>query len=204
LTILSQHTSDRNCEQAFAGLRERFGDWEAVADAPEDEIAVAIRVGGMGRLKAPRIKAILRQVQEERGAMSLDHLAARPAEETRRWLTRLRGVGPKTAACVQLFSLGQPAMPVDTHVLRVSRRVGLVGRLATAEHAQQELEARLGCDRDRVYALHLNLIAHGRAICRARRPLCPRCPLRSCCDAYREFTSDHADREATPPPSDVR
>lgn len=143
-----------------------------------------IRSGGLANRKAPRIQAVLDDIWEERGRLDLDDLASLPPSAVRTRLLALDGVGPKTAACVQLFSLGQPALPVDTHVHRVARRVGLVAPKASAEAAQPALERLLGADRDRVYAFHLNMIAHGRSTCRAQRPACGRCPLNDCCDAY--------------------
>lgn len=192
LTILSQHTSDGNCARAFESLWGQFGSWRAIADAPVAEITNAIASGGLARLKAPRIKAILQRIRQDSNALSLDYLAEQPPEETRRWLIGLSGVGPKTAACVQLFSLGQPAMPVDTHVLRVSRRLGLVPPTADVDETQHQLERLLASDRDRIYSFHLNLIDHGRAVCRVRRPHCEQCPLADCCDAYRRSRPHHA------------
>lgn len=191
MTLLSQHTSDINTERAFASLRARFPTWEAVRMAPTMEVADAIRSGGLAAIKAPRLQAILNSVLAERGALELDHLAALPLAEARQWLVDLDGVGPKTAACVLLFSLGRPAMPVDTHVHRVAQRLGLIGPGVSAEVAPALLEVGLGADRDRVYAFHVNLIAHGRTVCTARRPFCERCPLTECCDY---FATHHADR----------
>lgn len=184
LTVLSQHTADANTATAFGSLRARFPTWEEVRAAPTGEVVDAIRRGGLANRKGPRIKAILDQIVVDHGSLTLDELETLPMPETRRRLLSLPGVGPKTAACVQLFSLGQPALPVDTHVHRVARRIGWIGDTVSAEAAQPILEGLLGGNRDRVYAFHMTLIAHGRSICRARRPECGRCPLNDCCDAY--------------------
>ncbi len=184
MTILSQHTSDGNTAAAFASLRRRFPTWEQVRRAASSDVVAAIRGGGLGNRKGPRIQAVLDAIWHDRGRLDLDDYVDLPQSEVRTRLLALSGVGPKTAACVQLFSLGQPALPVDTHVHRVSRRVGLVPPATSAQAAQPILERLLGADRDRVYAFHLNVIAHGRSICRARSPACGRCPLNDCCDAY--------------------
>jgi endonuclease-3 len=134
--------------------------------------------------KAPRIQAVLDSVLAERGALNLDLLASLPLDEAKTWLTSLHGVGPKTAACVLLFSLGRPALPVDTHVHRVARRLGLIAPEVGAAAAHPILEAMLGADHERVYAFHVTMIAHGRAVCTARRPFCERCVLTECCDYY--------------------
>jgi endonuclease-3 len=183
-TVLSQHTSDTNTARSFASLKATFPDWEAVRTAETAAVADAIRSGGLARIKAPRLQAILGSILGERGRLDLEHLRAMPLDAARAWLLALPGVGPKTAACVPLFSLGLPALPVDTHVHRVARRLGLIGPEVDAERAHLILEADLGGDRDRVYAFHLNAIAHGRAVCSARRPACDRCPLTDCCDYF--------------------
>lgn len=183
-TVLSQHTSDINTERAFASLKQAFPDWEAVRTAPTAEVADVIRSGGLAGIKAPRIRAILDAIVMERGSYDLDHLNTMSLAEAQRWLVGLPGVGPKTAACVLLFSLGRPALPVDTHVHRVSRRLGLIGAHVSAEAAHTILEAGLGDDRDRVYDFHLTMIAHGRTVCTARRPYCERCSLTEHCDYF--------------------
>lgn len=190
MTVLSQHTSDRNTESAFASLRARFSSWDDIRLAPTEEVATAIRSGGLAAIKAPRIQAILERIIIERGTLDLDHVGVLPLDAAKRWLVSLPGVGPKTAACVLLFSFGRPVLPVDTHVHRVSRRLGLIDSGVSAERAQELLEARLGGDRDRVYAFHLNQIAHGRAICRARVPRCEGCCLAGCCDYRLEQCAD--------------
>lgn len=178
-TILSQNTSDTNSGRAFQNLTRRFGSWEKVADAEVEEIAAAIESGGLSRIKAPRIKTILETIREERGSLGLGFLGDMPPTESRAWLESLPGVGPKTAACVLLFSLGRPALPVDTHVYRVSKRLGLIGNGVTPAQAHGLLEQLLPTDA--VYRFHINMVAHGRRVCRAQRPRCRECILIEIC-----------------------
>lgn len=184
LTFLSQNTSDTNSHRAFEQLRDRFPSWEGVMQAPTDDVADAIRSGGLADIKAPRIQEALSRIQEEQGELSLDFLAERSAEEAREWLTSLKGIGPKSAAIMLLFSLGKPAFPVDTHVHRVSRRLGVVTSKASPEQTQDVWEQLV--QPERYYTLHLNLIAHGRQLCKARSPSCEECPLRDLCVWYAE------------------
>ncbi len=179
LTILSQHTSDVNRDRAYADLRRRYATWDDVADAPGPAIARAIRRGGLGATKAVRIRSLLRELR--RAGVPLDARAFRDGAPDELWetLIALPGVGPKTAACVLLFSLGQPYFPVDTHVHRLAKRLGLVDARASAEQAQQILQA--ATPPDLVYELHMNLIRHGRAVCKAPRPLCAECALLDLC-----------------------
>jgi endonuclease-3 len=181
--ILSQNTSDVNRDQAWERLKQRFPTWESVLAADAPEIAEAIRPGGLADIKAPRIQEALRAIKWERGELTLDFLAEMGVDEAKQWLTSLNGVGPKTAAIVLLFSLGKPAFPVDTHVHRVSRRLGLIGPKTSREKAHEVLEALL--PPEIYYTFHLNLIAHGREVCQARRPRCAICVLREQCDYYR-------------------
>lgn len=178
-TILSQNTSDKTSGPAFDELRRRFGSWEAVREAPVSRIAAAIRRAGLANLKAPRIKAILRRLHGERGALSLEFLRAWPAQAAMHYLTQFPGVGLKTAACVLLFACGRPVLPVDTHVHRVSQRLGLIGPQVSAAAAHEVL-GQLVPPR-RVLEFHIQLIRHGRACCRARSPQCSRCPLQDIC-----------------------
>ena len=178
-TILSQHTSDRNSTAAMLRLKTRFPSWDAVADAPLDRLAEAVRVAGLHRQKARTIRACLRRIREDRGRTDLDFLRRWSTERAKAYLLALPGVGPKTAACVLLFSLGRPVMPVDTHVHRVSRRLGLVGETVSAERAHDLLAEVVPADR--VYPFHVLLIEHGRRVCRARRPDHKACPLRDLC-----------------------
>ena len=183
-TILSQHTSDINTARSFASLRATFPTWEDVEQAPTDAVIDAIRSGGLATSKAPRIQDILSEVKTRNGAYDIDGLADLPLPEATRWLTSLHGVGPKTAACVLLFALGMPAMPVDTHVHRLSRRLGFVSDKTSAEKTEIVLEEMLGDNPQRVYAFHKGLIAHGKTLCKARVPLCAPCPLKDHCDYY--------------------
>lgn len=178
-TILSQNTSDTNTARSFAELRRRYPTWEQVLAAEVDDVADAIRVGGLAQIKAPRIHAILQQLQREHGELSLAFLNGMIPAEAKTYLTSLHGVGPKTAACVLLFSLGKAALPVDTHVHRVSLRLGLVPAKSSAEKTQQILEELL--PPSAYYPFHLNMIRHGRECCRAAKPQCEHCPLNTCC-----------------------
>jgi endonuclease-3 len=179
LTVLSQNTNDTNRDRAYSDLRERFPVWDDVADAPLPAIARAIRRGGLGPTKSVRIREILRTLRG-RGT-PLDERAFARMRSSALWelLVGLRGVGPKTAACVLLFSLGRPYFPVDTHVHRVARRLGLVPDSADAVTAQELIQAEVAPTD--VYALHMLLIRHGREVCIARRPFCSRCPLATIC-----------------------
>jgi endonuclease III len=179
LTILSQNTSDVNSRQSFRRLWSRFGSWQAVARASTAGIEEAIKPGGLGRVKAERIKVVMKRISHERGELSLDFLAHLPMEEAVAWLRRLPGVGPKTAACVLLFSLGKPALPVDTHVYRVASRLGMLPPKVSAEKAHDILGGLVPA-KD-VYRFHVLLIEHGRRLCKAQRPQCSRCPLMMGC-----------------------
>lgn len=181
-TILSQNTSDTNTARAFHSLRSRFPTWHAVVTAPTHEVIDAIRSGGLANLKAPRIQMALASIHERYGDYDLDALAALPVSVARQELVSLHGVGLKTASCVLLFSLGLPAMPVDTHVHRVTTRIGIIDNGTTADAAHAKLESLIGDDANRVYRLHVELIDHGRTICQSRRPRCEICPLRRNCD----------------------
>ena len=179
LTVLSQNTNDVNRDRAYADLRARFPAWDDVADAPLPAIARAIRHGGLGPTKSVRLREILRTLRDR--GIPLDARAFAKMRSAALWdlLVGLKGVGPKTAACVLLFSLGRPYFPVDTHVHRVSRRLGLVPEEADAVKAQALIQESVG-SKD-VYDLHMLLIRHGREVCLARRPLCSRCPLNEIC-----------------------
>jgi len=186
LTILSQNTTAANCGRAFARLRRAFPTWENVMTAPVERIAESIRVGGLGDSKAARIQTILRRIYESRGALDLDWLEDLPMDKAWEYLLSFEGVGPKTAACLLLFSFGKPALPVDTHVHRVSRRVGLIPEDVNAS-AAHELLRRIVPER-RVYSFHLNAIRLGREVCRPRRQRHEVCPLCQECDFAREQT----------------
>jgi endonuclease-3 len=178
-TILSQNTNDTNRDRAFAALRKRFATWELVRDAETSLVIEAIRPAGLANQKGPRIQQVLREIAAERGSLDLGFLADLPLEQARAWLMKFKGVGPKTAAIVLLFSLGRPAFPVDTHIYRVSGRIGLRPEKMTVEEAHSYLESLF--PPEAYYPAHLNLIRLGREICAARRPACERCPLRKLC-----------------------
>jgi endonuclease-3 len=179
LTVLSQHTSDTNRDRAYADLRRRLPTWDDVADAPLPALARAIRRGGLGPTKAVRIRAMLRAIRDS--GVPLDERAFTGVPDQELWdtLVALPGVGPKTAACVLLFSLDRPYFPVDTHVHRVAIRLGLVPPRSDAIATQAAFQASVADDE--MYALHMNLIRHGREVCTAQRPRCSECVLRDLC-----------------------
>jgi endonuclease-3 len=179
-TILSQNTNDINRDRGFNALRAKFPIWEQVRDASADEVIEAIRPAGLANQKGPRIQQVLRSITEERGNLDLSFLGELPVNEARAWLTRFNGVGPKTAAIVLCFSLGKPAFPVDTHIYRVTGRIGLRPEKMTVEQAHVHLERLF--PPETYYAAHLNLIRLGREICTARKAYCEKCPILKLCD----------------------
>ena len=179
-TILSQNTNDINRDRAFNALRAKFATWEDVRDAPTNDVVEAIRPAGLANQKGPRIQQVLRSITEERGSLDLSFLADLSVNEARAWLTKFNGVGPKTAAIVLCFSLNMPAFPVDTHVYRVTGRIGLRPEKMTVEQAHPHLESLF--PPETYYAAHLNIIRLGREICQARRPRCEVCPIIKLCD----------------------
>ena len=181
-TILSQNTNDANRDTAFKRLKKKFPSWEAVRDAPIADVIEAIRPAGLANQKGTRIQAILHQISIEKGGLDLNFLKELDREEARAWLSRFKGVGPKTAAIVLLFSLDIPAFPVDTHIYRVTGRLGLRPHKMSVEEAHRWLEnlflpSQYG-------PAHLNLIRLGREICHAREPECQLCPLNKLCEHY--------------------
>lgn len=184
MTILSQNTNDRNRDRAFKSLKRRFPRWEDAAGARPDQIARAIREGGLANIKSRRIKKILGQIRRESSDFSLGFLNRMSSREAFDFLMKFDGVGPKTASCVLLFSMGRDYMPVDTHVHRVSGRLGLSPDGNSAE-AVFEMYRDLPLTVN-VYQFHLNMIAHGRVLCRPARPACAQCPLKRFCRYYRE------------------
>lgn len=181
MTLLSQHTSDRNTERAFERLQQRFPTWEQVLDAPLDEVVDAIRSGGLADQKAPRIQQILATVEEREGRVDLSRLNDLDDGEIETYLTALPGVGPKTAACVLVFSMGRPAFPVDTHVHRVTARLGWILEGTSAQQAHRTLGSSVPPGIR--YELHMQLITHGRTVCTAQRPWCGKCVLLDLCGA---------------------
>jgi endonuclease III len=193
LTVLSQNTNDRNRDVAYTRLRERFPqagrpsgspDWSAVARAPAKAIEEAIRPGGISRVKSRRIQAMLGVIEEEKGSLDLGFLADAPRKQAIEFLERLPGVGRKTAACVLLFAFDRPELPVDTHVYRVSSRLGLIRPKASFKEAHDTLP--LLFDPEETYEVHVNMLRHGRRLCSVRRPQCERCPLLELCPFGRE------------------
>jgi len=179
-TVLSQHTNDVNRDRAFRQLKRRFPNWEQVLHAPTRSIAAAIKPAGLSNQKAPRIKAMLQRIAEaNEGKLSLNFLAEMPVSEAMDWLKRLPGVGPKTAACVLLFSFGKPVFPVDTHIYRISKRLGWLDEKVSEARANELLDKVVP---DEIkYRLHLNMIAHGRKICKPQNPRCDECVLKHLC-----------------------
>ena len=182
-TILSQNTNDRNRDVAFNSLTRRYPTWEAVRDAPLPDVIDAIRSAGLANQKGARIQEVLRQISAETGGLDLSFLKQKPLDEVRAWLMQFKGVGPKTASIVMVFSLGLPAFPVDTHIYRVSGRLGLRPLEMNVEETHPHLAALF--DPQTYGPAHLNLIRLGREICHARKPQCDVCPLTDLCDYYR-------------------
>ncbi len=179
-TILSQNTNDNNRDAAFKELKESFPDWEAVAAADTADVANAIRTAGLANQKAPRIQEALKEIKRHNGdSIDLAFLREMKIEEARSWLLDINGVGPKTAAIVLLFSLGIPAFPVDTHIYRVTGRIGIRPQNFSVEKTHKYLEERI--PEDAYFDLHLNLIRLGREICGARKWHCYRCPVEDLC-----------------------
>lgn len=184
-TILSQSTSDTNRDKGFYALKATYATWDDVLAAPIEDIEETIRPAGLARQKAPRIKNALQVVKDEVGELSLDFLQEMPVDEAKAWLTRIKGIGHKTAAIILLFSFNRPAYPVDTHVHRVTGRIGIIDEKTNAEKAHWELETY--ADPDDYYADHLNFIRHGREVCKARHPACEVCAVKTLCRYYKNL-----------------
>ena len=206
-TILSQHTSDRNSERAFRNLMHTFGTLEAVAGAEVEAIEEAIAGGGLARVKAPRIKEVLGMILDlNDGSLDLHFLAEMPMGEARAWLRQLPGIGPKSAGIILSFSLGMPAMAVDTHIFRVSQRLGIIGPKVNADKAHEVLEAAM--PPEDVYPFHAAFITHGRQVCKAQRPRCGDCVVNYGCpsrdeEAMRQATAAAATTEPDAPTHDT-
>lgn len=181
-TILSQNTTDKNSGRAFRKLKDAYPEWERMLGQDPKKIAKIIRSGGLAGIKATRIIDALDFINKKRGALDLDFLRDMEPDEAEAWLGQMTGVGPKTRSIVLLFALGMPAFPVDTHIHRVTKRLGLIGSKTTREHAQAEL-ARL-VPGEEFYNFHINIIEHGRAVCQARKPKCNLCKISHLCDFY--------------------
>ena len=184
-TILSQHTSDTNSSRAYHLLMDRFGTLEAVAAGDVAEIEKAIAPGGLARIKAPRIKQVLSMILELNGSLDLSFLRELPLSDAKAWLRRLPGIGPKSAGIILSFALGMPAMAIDTHIYRVSKRLALIGPKVTADKAHDILEEAV--EPDQVYPFHLAFITHGRQVCKAQRPLCDECVVGEDCPSREEM-----------------
>ena len=180
--ILSQSTNDANRDRAFARLKQRFPDWEAVRFADLDDLIEAVRPAGLANQKAPRIQSALAVIFEKAGDYSIDFLDDLPMDEAKAWLVSLKGIGPKTAAIVLCFAYGKPAFPVDTHIYRVSKRLGFLPEKLSADDAHPVMEA-IAPPED-YYQFHIQLIQHGRDTCHARKPACERCPISQHCDFF--------------------
>ncbi|MBI5575510.1 MAG: endonuclease III [Deltaproteobacteria bacterium] len=193
LTILSQNTNDANRDRAFAQLTERFPTFPLLAAAPQEEVEEAIRTAGLARAKAKAILSALARIRRERGKYTLDFLSEMPLAEAREYLISFSGVGIKTANVVLLFSFGKEAFPVDTHILRVAKRLGLVPPSADLSRAARLLEPHVPPGEP--MPLHMNMIRLGREICRPRNPLCHECPLLPVCPEGKRRT----EKRGTPP-----
>ena len=183
--ILSHRTRDEQTAAAYDNLLKRFGSWEKMRDAPTSEVQETIANVNWPEVKAPRLQALMRRITEERGELNLDFLRDMPVEEGAAWLNRLEGVGPKTTAAVLLFSSRKPILPVDTHVHRVSIRLGLIGKKVTADNAHALLQALLPNDPQTIYNFHKALLRHGQRVCVYDRPRCEKCILTDLCDYYK-------------------
>ena len=190
-TILSQNTTAVNCERAYAHLRQQFRTWEAVWEAPLKELVAAIRSGGLANIKAVRIKALLEEIWKTQGHFDLSFLRDLSDEEVRAYLGRFKGIGGKTTACILLFALGRPAFPVDTHVFRICRRLGLLDGQPTPEKAQAFLESQVRPLDS--HGLHVHLVEHGREVCKAHHPACGMCSLTTMCSHARRQRSAESD-----------
>jgi endonuclease-3 len=200
--ILSHRTRDEQTDAAYDNLKARFATWEAMRDAPTAEVEAAIAGVNWPEVKAPRLQALMRRITEERGELNLDFLRDLPVAEGAAWLGPHEGVGPKTVACVLLFSCQKPILPVDTHVHRVSIRLGLIGPKVSAEAAHELLQALLPPDSRTIYDFHKDLLRHGQRICVYAQPRCKQCPLTDICDYYQSLkTADPTGRTNAPAPA---
>ena len=190
--ILSHRTKDAQTAAAYARLRERFGTWEVMRDAPTADVEATIVGVNWPEVKAPRLQALLRRITEERGTLSLDFLGDMTTEDAAAWLERMDGVGPKTTACVLLFTLRKPILPVDTHVHRLSIRLGLIGSRVSADNAHKLLQALLPNDAQTIHDYHKGLLRHGQRVCVFDRPRCGDCPLTDLCDYYNTVVNPNA------------
>ena len=181
-TILSQNTTDKNSHRAFQALRKAYPSWGDLMGEDADKVAKVIRSGGLAGIKASRILSALEFINRERGVLDLDFLRDMSPQDAEAWLAQMKGVGPKTRSIVLLFSLGMPAFPVDTHIHRVTKRIGLIGPRVSREQAQTDLAGLV--PRNEFFNYHINLIEHGRTVCNARKPRCSMCQISRYCDYF--------------------
>lgn len=186
--ILSQSTTDANRDRGFDALKTQYPTWAEVHHAPLSELVATIRPAGLANSKAPYIQGSLAQIYEQRGEYNIDFIEALPVDEAKKWLQSLPGVGPKTAAIVLCFGYNRPAFPVDTHVHRVGKRLGLLPQKISANKAHEHMEAIV--PPEEYYAFHMQMIYHGRALCKARNPQCDECPLQAECLYYHPIADD--------------
>lgn len=184
-TILSQATTNQNSRRTFANLRSRFKNWEAVRRAQPEQIEEAIKLGGLAQVKSVVIKNLLHEIKARVGKLDLSFLHTTPIDQAREFLTSLKGVGPKTAACVLLFACKRPIFPMDTHIFRIARRLGLIPERGSAEQAHRSLAQLIPAGKH--YSLHINMIRHGREICLPRNPRCAKCCLIEHCQYGQAF-----------------
>ena len=197
--ILSHRTKDEQTAAAYAALKDRFGSWAEMRDAPVEAVHAAIHGVTFPEVKAPRLQALMRRITEERDDLNLDFLRDLPVDEGAAWLSRLEGVGPKTVACVLLFSCRKPILPVDTHVHRVSIRLGFIGAKVNAENAHPLLQALLPNDAQTIYNYHKGLLRHGQRVCVYDRPRCGSCILTDVCAYYKTVVLPKQASALTPP-----
>ncbi len=186
LTILSQNTNDTNSDRAMASLKKRFPTWKAVMQARKRTVSQAIRTGGLGNIKADRIQKTLKEIYQRNGRLELQFLKRLSVEEAKQYLRSFKGVGPKTAACVLLFSCQAPAFPVDTHIKRIGGRTGLLPEDVSDEKAHEIMEKLV--PREKYLSLHINLIRHGRATCRPQNPKCHACCIADYCAYFKRLS----------------
>ena len=179
-TVLSQNTSDVNSLRAFSVLKDSFKSWNSLLEEDARHIAVLIKHAGLANIKARRLKNILTEIKRREGKISLTSLKRMSVKDTLAYLQSMKGVGPKTAACVALFSFGKPAMPVDTHIFRVTKRLGLIHKDTDIVEAHETLSGIV--PKGLIYEFHLGIIEHGRRTCKALHPRCGECVLYKLCD----------------------
>ncbi|MCX2742150.1 endonuclease III domain-containing protein [Pontibacter anaerobius] len=195
-TMLSHRTNHNDEEKAYYNMLERFGDWEGVMNAPFEELADTISTTRYPGQKAPQIQQTLRLIKEERGELSIDFLEEMPVEEAMAWLTKLPGVGLKTATLLLLFNFKKPVMPVDTHVFRISQRVGLIEAKVTANKAHDLLLQMLPPEPEELYNFHIHMLRHGQRICTFYSPRCEECVLSGICNYYQDVRAKGIDKAA--------